>query len=345
MLDLKKKRRFLAVSACLVAAFLSGCQYVDRSRPTHWSLSRTMAEIPVIETVSSIESDWESMVAAAAEADVVLVGEVHGDPRGIAATGALWQELTSRADDAALAWEMLERDEQVFIDDFLAGLTSERELMTSPAHLAVKGDHRKAVQWAKASGRRVIAANAPRRYVKFIRQWGYEAVDTLTETQRATFVLPTHQPNNAYRDRFDEAMAKHTGGPGETKADYYRAQLVWDATMADAVSRTLDDGHRPVMLIVGRFHVANDGGLTQMLRARQPDAKIVTIAQWHSDRPDEPMDAEMGDWVLDIAKPDPPDPEAEAAVDPSSESAEPSEEDTAGGGVDEELESLEAVLD
>jgi uncharacterized iron-regulated protein len=59
---------------------------------------------------------------------------------------------------------------------------------------------------------------------------------------------------------------------------FYRAQLLWDETMADSVAdfRAQCPTSR-VMLIVGRFHVASDGGTAQKLRRRRPADRIVTV--------------------------------------------------------------------
>ena len=56
-----------------------------------------------------------------------------------------------------------------------------------------------------------------------------------------------------------------------------RSQSVWDWTMAESVARAIAAGSRPVVLIVGRFHVDHDGGLVQALRALRPGTRIVTI--------------------------------------------------------------------
>ena len=60
--------------------------------------------------------------------------------------------------------------------------------------------------------------------------------------------------------------------------DFYRAQMLWDEAMADAVAayRTLHDD-RHVLLIVGGFHVTNDGGTTIKLFKRCPNTEVLTV--------------------------------------------------------------------
>jgi uncharacterized iron-regulated protein len=58
----------------------------------------------------------------------------------------------------------------------------------------------------------------------------------------------------------------------------FRAQNVWDATMAATVRRAHTEGARPVVLVVGRFHVEFDGGLKQRLVDLDPDLELLTLS-------------------------------------------------------------------
>ncbi len=59
---------------------------------------------------------------------------------------------------------------------------------------------------------------------------------------------------------------------------FYRAQLLWDEAMADALVtfRERFSAHR-VMLVVGAFHVAHEGGTTVKYRQRRPQDHVVTV--------------------------------------------------------------------
>lgn len=77
------------------------------------------------------------------------------------------------------------------------------------------------------------------------------------------------------------AVSAPAGMPPQT-ADpeaFYRAQLLWDETMATSVAGAREcDPRCRVMLIVGGFHVIRDGGTTQKTRSRLPGDQIVTVA-------------------------------------------------------------------
>ncbi|MEM9419218.1 MAG: ChaN family lipoprotein [Planctomycetota bacterium] len=225
----------------------------------------------------------ETLIERARSADVVLIGEYHGQAEGLAASAALWQAVVQQSEsegmsDAVLALEFIERDQQILLDDWLAA-----EEAMEPEAFSFK--HGPMLLEAKRAGRPVIAANAPRRYVRMARTKGYEHLQAMTDTQQATFVIPgtgdVPKPTGAYQDKFFELFGGadgHGGGMSQEKIEsYWRSQIMWDVTMADSLVRSLSDGARTVVLVVGRFHVAYDGGIPQALRAMQPKAEVFSV--------------------------------------------------------------------
>lgn len=249
------------------------------------------------------------MLEDVAGADVVVVGETHGHPLGLAAAAALWEDILERRPDAALLLEFFERDQQVAIDDYLTGVTDEEAFRKS----AGRSDgnypegHARMVETAKAAGRPVIAANAPRRYVRRAGPEGYEYLLRLGQEQQRLFAVPDAVPEGRYREDFFELMsggghgAEGEGGemPEEMVERMYRSQVLWDATMADSVVRAALRGYRPVVLVVGRFHADFDGGTIQLIARARPDLEIRTLSAVASDSEQvEEEDVGRADYVL-----------------------------------------------
>jgi len=245
--------------------------------------------------------DAQNLIQRASQADIILIGELHGNAQGLAASTALWQGILGVKPNAVLALEFLERDQQILVDDWL-----DLETLVDPEGFSFK--HGPMMLSAKEHGRPVIAANAPRRYVRLARTRGYEHLQGMTPAQRATFVVPDSLPSGGYRDRFFDLFKDEFHGTALTTPaveSYWRAQAVWDATMADSVVHALNDANKPVVLVVGRFHVKQNGGTLQMLKAYRPDTKIFSvimafpeeIAEAKTDT-DSPKHADAL-WVLD----------------------------------------------
>lgn len=242
---------------------------------------------------------WDDLAERAAGADAVILGELHGHPRGLAFAAALFDEILAREPTgAALALEFYERDHQPAIDDYLTSVTNADEFAAAASRTPGNDPpgHRAMLEAARSVGVPVVAANAPRRYVRLARTAGFDTLRALTEEQRRLFVVPDSMTTGGYRDRFFSAMGAmggHSGDDPATETDaerdtrraeaervvesFFRSQNVWDATMADSVARLISTGRRPVVLVVGRFHAEFDGGLVSRLRDLSPGAGVLTI--------------------------------------------------------------------
>lgn len=278
--------------ALVAAAFLGGCA---SSAKLH------EAEIPGPRAVAVFRGDgraagWDEMIAEARAADVILVGENHGHPLGLASASAIWEDVLSASPKGTLAMEFFERDEQTALDDYFAGITDE-EAFRKAAHRSdgnYPPGHRAMVEATRAKSRPVVAANAPRRYVRIARTDGYDRLKGLGQEQTRLFRVPDQLPTGPYREAFNKVMSPPAEGsksgthgaagpvdPAKeaTRLDAaFRSQSLWDWTMADSVNRALEGGGRPVMLVVGRFHVDNEGGTLLALRSMHPGVRTVTVS-------------------------------------------------------------------
>jgi uncharacterized iron-regulated protein len=80
---------------------------------------------------------------------------------------------------------------------------------------------------------------------------------------------------------------------------FFRAQLVWDATMAGSIAQGLDSGLARVIHLVGQFHTDFDGGTVQYLLDRKPGLKILTISLQNASATElRPSDKKRADVVI-----------------------------------------------
>lgn len=232
---------------------------------------------------------WSELVDAACRADVVFIGEHHGHPLGLASAAALFEDVLARAPRAALAMEFLERDEQLAIDDCLSGVTTFDQFLAAAGRTDgnFPPGHRAMFRAAQEAGRPVHAANAPRRYVRLARTEGFERLRELTDEQRRLVRIPDTLIGGAYREAFDRTMTP-SGEHAPADADapefrerldaVYRSQSVWDWTMAESVARALLAGERPVVHVVGAFHVGFHGGTVQALERQLPGVQALVVS-------------------------------------------------------------------
>ncbi len=311
--------------APLLVSFVSGCATTglpppetstdsagengpDRPEPTPESAHAPPAPTPeniapgwnprsavIVDTNAGQTAAWADLVAHAANADVVLLGEIHGHPRVQAVMAALFADVIALdTRNPALSLEFFARDQQVAVDDYLTHVT-DTDGFQKAAHTNDKNyppGHRAMLEAAREHHLLVCASNAPRRYVKIARTEGLERLEALTEYQRSLFVIPSYFVEGDYWERFStlmSRMAEHMG-EGEQEGDkeelvraFFVAQNLWDATMADSVVGLLDRGAGPVFHVVGKFHVEFDAGLVQRVRDAAPGRSILTVTFFDQD--------------------------------------------------------------
>jgi uncharacterized iron-regulated protein len=285
---LSPARGGLAARGCFCAAVFACAATACASAPTP-----RVATAPASEgwfNASGEPLPYAVVLQNALASDAVLLGEVHGHPRGHAELGRLFGDVLARRSTAELGLEFFERHQQAPLDAYLRGELDE------PAFLAAsqrtEGNyppgHRAMLEAARARQVRVWAANAPRSLVRRARLEGYDALRSLPAPEQALFRIAEPPPGGAYLDRFVTLMqgAEHLppGHPpvpasGATEA-LFRSQALWDATMADTVVQRLGAGARPFVLVVGSFHVERQGGVTQLVERWAPTKRryVVVVA-------------------------------------------------------------------
>ena len=229
-------------------------------------------------------SDFESMVAAVAKADVVFVGEQHDDPNTHRLERALLEALARRRGDVVLSLEMFERDVQDRLDQFRSGTLPETDFLASsrpwPRYAT---DYKALVDLAVERQWPVIAANIPRPMASEISKAGLDILKGKSDTEKAWFAREWQCPtDDEYYRRFKEVMGTHAGAAEIER--FYAAQCLKDETMAESIARgwsaaaAQKPGTRPLVVHYnGSFHSDYGLGTASRVRRRMPDARTVVV--------------------------------------------------------------------
>lgn len=290
----------------LLAAALTGCA----NKPATSEPPPDARAVAIVDDAGAAVG-WRELVDAASAAEVVIIGEIHGHELGLDVAASLWEDLLAQEGASpALSLEFFSRDTQPYIDDYLTGVIDDEEFqrLTRRTPGNYPPGHARMVESARTADVRVFAANAPSRYTTLARTGGMQRLETLRASQARLVQVPDDVDVDDYRDRFFDLfagmMASHGGGSTDPEEQqdlidgFFRAQSVWDATMAETISRAVADGHAPVVHVVGQFHSDHDGGLVQRLRSRRPGVSIVTVSM-ADEADDEPGRA---DFVVNVAE-------------------------------------------
>ena len=232
-------------------------------------------EFRIIETTTGKEVRWKSMLDNAAKSDAVFVGEQHDDPETHRMELAILEDLHERVGRRLiLTMEMFERDQQVVLDQHLAGVLSEEELGKKTKLWGnYASDYAPMVRFAAKNMVPVVAANCPNTIIRKVGQGGIDALAKLPESERRfaakTVIAPAA---DAYADKFTETMSGMGGshGPAMDPAmlrRIYEAQCTRDDTMAES------------MHINGGFHSESGLGTVARLQWRRPLGHRSTVIQ------------------------------------------------------------------
>src|SRR5690606_38152495 len=118
-------------------------------------------------------------------AEVVFFGEEHNDSIAHILEYDLLKAMNERYEGVALSMEMFVSDDQLVLDEYLAGIITERNLMKDAVLWGNYHDYHPLVEYAKAHGIPVLAANAPSRYTNRVTREGLASLRTLNKYARS----------------------------------------------------------------------------------------------------------------------------------------------------------------
>ena len=260
----------------------------------------------IIDPITGEHLDWSAVLDRIKDVEIILLGEQHDHVVGHAVQLAIVEDVFDRYPKSVLALEMLERDEQLLVDDYMEDIINAKKLAALTQSTNWGGDggweawYQPIIDAVKDRGGSVVAANAPRRYVKFGRTStvGYDRVDELPDDRRIFVDYPKELSSGRYRQRFWDLFAHGEEesdqepvdvmtevDPDDPKLATFKSQQIWDATMAQSIANTDPTLDRKTILLAGQFHVEYDGGIVQELRQRLPKARVLVISI-HREAPD-----------------------------------------------------------
>lgn len=216
---------------------------------------------------------YKKFLREAEQAEVILFGEYHNNAI------AHWLELELAKDlsdkkKIVMGAEMLEADNQKQLDHYLKGEIAQKQL-DSTARLwpNYKTDYKPLVDFAKEKSIAFFATNVPRRYASLVSKKGFEALDSLSTTEK-NWIAPLPIAYDSQLPGYVNMM-KMMGE--HASPNMPKAQALKDATMAYFITSHLVP--QSVFLHYnGSYHSDDFEGIYWYLHQTNPALKIMTIA-------------------------------------------------------------------
>lgn len=235
------------------------------------------------------------------KADVLFFGEEHNDSTGHLLELEIFKQLNEiYPHKTALSMEMFTTDCQLVLNEYLADLIREKNLVTDARTWPNYKDYRPLIELAKQNQVPVIAANAPSRYTNMVTRGGLGALQALDAQAKSYLApLPIDTATGAYYDKFVKIMGGHSAMGG---MQIYQSQNLWDATMGWSIAKFYKNHtDYKIMHLNGGFHSEEKLGAVAQLKKYAPSAKVLTVAAYADDsfdNPDWSKFNQLADYVI-----------------------------------------------
>jgi uncharacterized iron-regulated protein len=252
------------------------------------------------------KADYGDILKASLKADVIFFGELHDNPIAHWLEYEITRDLHSeKGKNLILAAEMFETDNQLLLDEYLAGtiressFESEVRLWTN-----YKTDYKPLVNFAKEKELKFVASNIPRRYASVVASGGFEALSGLSP-EALSYIAPLPVEYDPELPCYKEmlSMGGAIAGPmaKNVNENLPKAQAIKDATMANSITKYRQPS-QTVIHYNGSYHSDRYMGIIWYLNKYSPGLKITTITTVLQDDVDKMKDESLGkaDFVIVI---------------------------------------------
>ena len=310
----RKLSRLIYFLVCAFAIFVTCERFVNAQKVANICRPQFVVEIGAeVKPISEVDSCKEkrfitpnSLVGELAKANVVYLGETHDRTQDRQLQLKIIQELRKRNPQIAIAMEMFQIPYQSAIDDYLAGKSSERELIEQTEYEQRWGydweSYAPILRFAKEKQLPVLALNTPS---EITRQVAKKGLDSLTPQQRKIIppISEIRTDNAAYRQMLAKTFEQHqhaSHGNSSGFDRFFLAQVLWDETMAAEVAKFVKANPKhQVIVIAGQGHIIYGYGIPSRVarRMHRQFSQIAVLLSSPKDTTSDSDDRPIADYI------------------------------------------------
>lgn len=244
--------------------------------------------------------DLDDIITSMNNADVLFFGEEHNDSVGHFLESTIFKRLAlAFPGRTAVSMEMFHRDVQPVINEYLAGIISEKNFIKESRAWNNYKDYKPLIEYAKANNLSVIAGNAAARYSNAVTMKGLTVLNKLDKVSQQNIApLPIDTVTGRYYEKFTKTLGGHDMGGMKV----YQTQNFWDATMAWSIAE-FAKSHKggKILQLNGRFHSDEKLGTAAKLKKYAPKLRIINISSFSAEdfeNPDWQAYEKLGDFII-----------------------------------------------
>jgi uncharacterized iron-regulated protein len=267
------RKRLLIITLAWFATHLYAQTDKKNDKPAK-EIQRTNFDAYAIFDKNGKKTDFATAIKTILKSEVVFFGELHDNPISHWLQLQLVKEAYKvKKDKLMLSAEMFEADQQPLMDEYLAGIISQKSFEEEMRLWKnYKTDYKPLLDFARDNKLKFICANIPRRYASLVYKKGLEMLDSLTEEAKK-YIAPLPVKFDAELKCYKDILQNAAGHGGDNLA---KAQAIKDATMAWMITKNYIKDNFLIHLN-GAYHSDFNEGTMWYLKQYYPALKTINI--------------------------------------------------------------------
>ncbi len=201
---------------------------------------------------------------------LVFIGEKHTSFSSHLNQLKIIKEMYKKNKKMAIAMEMFQKPYQKYLDAFIAGEISEKEMIQKTQYFERwKYDYelyRPIILFAKEKSIPIVAINIDREITKKVVS---EGLDSLDKKQISQIPNSIDFQTTKYKEQLQMIYSMHKSGNFKNFEEFYHAQLIWDESMAhNVVNFIKENPQHSVAVLAGNGHIMYGYGIPSRVERR-----------------------------------------------------------------------------
>jgi len=214
----------------------------------------------IVRTQTGQVVSFEELMADLENVEIVYVGEKHSNQAHHDIQLKVLKALYEEDPTLLVGMEMFVISDQHVLDQWSAGQLDE-ETFLNEIGWEEKWKHdfalyRAILDFIREESLRVVAINVPRSIIEKVARVG---LDGLSDDERHQIAQGIDTSREEHRSYVESVFGTHESDEIGVFEFFYEAQCVWEDSMAQAISRALDN--KRMIVITGNGHIAHKFGI------------------------------------------------------------------------------------
>lgn len=276
-------RLIIVAASIFLCMYVSACGVIKKLRMATVVRIKGISEGFEIGTIVCTETgqvvSFEELMADLEDVRIVYVGERHSNEAHHDVQLRILKAFYEKDPALLVGMEMFVSSDQHALDQWSAGRLDEETFLKEVGwEEKWKFDfalYREILDFIRKNSLKVVAINVPRSIVEKVARMG---LDGLSDKERDQIAQEVDTSAEEHRTYVESAFGTHESDEISAFESFYEAQCVWEDSMAEAISRALNN--KRMLVITGNGHIAHKFGIPNRAfkRTKAPFRTVMPLA-------------------------------------------------------------------